>query len=629
MKHCCSLFRYAFFSVCLVLVGSGAFANANDSLSWVQKDSLRIDSLKQLLTTQKLTGKHKMVIFDEIAILFHGHALDSSTVYYSKALLLAQELNEYDKMMEMGIQIGINHSYQGKYELAFACYERSIALAKKYGNKKMEAFGLRSMGFTYAKQGKHNTAIDYYLQFLKHFESEGTTENKVITLANLSEINRRLGNTEMAIQYLKQAEEISEKITEYRYEWVMPQIYNEFAFNYLNKGDYDEALRYALKADSINSSSGTVNYCYTYGILARVYLFRNDFDRANYYAEESYKKAQILKDVSLYIYAGTILSDVYLAQKRYSEAEAEAFKAWQIDTTNLDESRKLVENIAFAHIQMGNKEKAAYYLQKFSTLNAQYSEKSFQTTVSDLSIKYETEKKVERINTLEKKRQLYVWLIVFGGLLITALVIVLMITVRYTRKQQQLIANEAVQKGELGERSRIAQDLHDRLGGSLTAMKIGLNNAESIQTIGEKLDTCIKELRDITNNIMPRSLEKFGMKGALEDFCVDVPNLHFHFFGENLRIHRNQEYAVYCCAKELVNNALKHAGATTINVQLVQSKKHVSLTVQDDGCGFDEKTVKKGHGLENIQNRVASCNGKIDITSSPGKGTETVIELKM
>jgi signal transduction histidine kinase len=78
----------------------------------------------------------------------------------------------------------------------------------------------------------------------------------------------------------------------------------------------------------------------------------------------------------------------------------------------------------------------------------------------------------------------------------------------------------------------------------------------------------------------------------------------------------------------LVNNALKHSGATTINLQLVQSKKHVSLTVQDDGCGFDDKTVEKGYGLENIHNRVASCRGKLDITSSPGKGTETVIEMK-
>jgi len=171
--------------------------------------------------------------------------------------------------------------------------------------------------------------------------------------------------------------------------------------------------------------------------------------------------------------------------------------------------------------------------------------------------------------------------------------------------------------------------LHDRLGGSLSAVKIGLKNSESLQTINDKIDTCMKELREIINNVMPVSLQKFGMKGALEDFSAGFSNLHFHFFGEDRRINPNHEYAVYCCARELVNNALKHSGATNINLQLIQSRKHVSLTVQDNGCGFDEKAIQKGYGLENIRNRVTTCRGKIDITSAPGKGTETVIELIM
>ena len=88
---------------------------------------------------------------------------------------------------------------------------------------------------------------------------------------------------------------------------------------------------------------------------------------------------------------------------------------------------------------------------------------------------------------------------------------------------------------------------------------------------------------------------------------------------------------MYCCTRELVNNALKHSGASNINLQLVlvQSKKYVTLTVQDDGCGFDEKNVQKGYGIDNICNRVTTCRGKLDITSAQGKGTETVIELKI
>ena len=246
-----------------------------------------------------------------------------------------------------------------------------------------------------------------------------------------------------------------------------------------------------------------------------------------------------------------------------------------------------------------------------------------------MDVKYETEKKEMRIASLEKERRLYLWLIISAGLLLVALVIMLLLTIKNARKQRRIIAAEALQEGEISERDRIAQDLHDRLGGSLTAVKIGLKNAESIQNFDGKIDTCMKELRDITNNIMPRSLKKFGMKGALEDFSAKLPNLHFHFFGEEKRISLNQEYVVYCCARELVNNALKHSGATSINLQLIQRRRHVSLTVQDNGCGFEEKTVMKGDGLQNIRNRIGTCKGKIDIYSTPGKGTEAVIELKI
>jgi len=95
------------------------------------------------------------------------------------------------------------------------------------------------------------------------------------------------------------------------------------------------------------------------------------------------------------------------------------------------------------------------------------------------------------------------------------------------------------------------------------------------------------------------------------------------------RIDKKVETVVYYCAYELVNNSCKYSEAKNINVQLIQDDKHVSLIVQDDGCGFNNKLVTKGAGLKNIYNRVASLKGKIDIDTSPDKGTETIIELKV
>ena len=617
--------KYILIALFILTVKSAAAVNDKDSVEWVHEWYHEVDSLKLLLNDQSLTEKQKLKLYQAISDKYHTVELDSAIAYGIKSIALAEKLNEPESLMKSYVSLGIYHSFKGDYDEAFACYERSRILSAKYGNKEVEAFTLSSTAFTYAKQGKHNMAIDYYLKYLKLSESEGWTVNCIRALANLGEINRRLGNTETSIEYLKQAEE---KLNPAE-RWWMPQILNEYAFNYLDKGDYNEALRYALKADSVNVAEGTVNRCSTKRLLASIYLKLNDFDRALQYAKESYEQADILKDVSLYVNAGTILSDVYLAQKRYREAEAEALNVWQIDSTNIDEGRAVAKNIAMANIYMGNKERADYFLEKYSEMNRQYSEKSFQTTVSDMTVKYETEKKEARIVSLEKEQYLYVWLGITGILLASALAIVLMQSKRNERKERQLIAAKAVQDGEMGERARIAEDLHDRLGGSLAAVKIGLRSSEDLQIIGNKLDVCMKELREITQNLMPRSLRTFGMKKALEDFTTDFLNVHFHFFGEEKRIPNHLEYVVYCCSRELVNNALNHSGATSINLQLVQSENHVSVTVQDDGCGFDAKAVAKGNGLENIRNRIASCKGKFDIFSSPDKGTETTIELKI
>ena len=179
----------------------------------------------------------------------------------------------------------------------------------------------------------------------------------------------------------------------------------------------------------------------------------------------------------------------------------------------------------------------------------------------------------------------------------------------------------------MGERSRLARDLHDRLSGNLSAVKMGIkDNRESILNIQDKLDKCIDEIRRIAHNLMPASLQ-FGLKVALGDFTAQFDNVQFHFFGEEKRVEDRIEFVAYCCASELVNNSIRHSGAKNINLQLIQSEKHLSITVQDDGCGFDENSVKKGFGMKSIHDRIASCNGKVDVSSSPGKGTETTIEL--
>src|SRR5690606_15429589 len=124
------------------------------------------------------------------------------------------------------------------------------------------------------------------------------------------------------------------------------------------------------------------------------------------------------------------------------------------------------------------------------------------------------------------------------------------------------------------------------------------------------------------------SLLRYGLKASLTDFCADIPIADFHYFGDETRLPEKMDIMIYRCIHELVNNALKHAQASHINVQLVQDKDRISFTVQDDGIGFDQKQVSEGMGLQNVRQRVDAFQGKMNIYSS-GQGTEVHVELEL
>jgi signal transduction histidine kinase len=128
---------------------------------------------------------------------------------------------------------------------------------------------------------------------------------------------------------------------------------------------------------------------------------------------------------------------------------------------------------------------------------------------------------------------------------------------------------------------------------------------------------------------MPVSLLRLGLKASLEDFCGSFPHVRFQFYGEEKRAAENLELLIYRCVHELVNNAVKYSGAKSINVQMLQNENSISLTVYDNGCGFDPEKVKPGMGLKNLTDRLTVFNGALDIVSAPGKGTEVNVELHL
>lgn len=212
--------------------------------------------------------------------------------------------------------------------------------------------------------------------------------------------------------------------------------------------------------------------------------------------------------------------------------------------------------------------------------------------------------------------------------------------------QQQLTATEAVLKGEEQERTRLAKDLHDGLGGMLSGIKFSFNtmkgnlimtpeNAQAFERSMDMLDSSIKEMRRVAHNMMPEALVKFGLDTALKDFCTDINKsgalqISYQSIGlENVTIEQTTAITIYRIVQELINNVMKHAAAETAIVQVSKSDHQLTVTVEDDGKGFDTSIIKgkTGMGWTNIQNRVDFLKGKLDVNAEAGKGTSILIEL--
>jgi hypothetical protein len=120
-----------------------------------------------------------------------------------------------------------------------------------------------------------------------------------------------------------------------------------------------------------------------------------------------------------------------------------------------------------------------------------------------------------------------------------------------------------------------------------------------------------------------------GLIPAVEDLCSAAPNMHFKNYGKGAATGEPLKIILYRTVRELIDNAVKHASASNIFVQVAMEDRLVSITVHDDGKGFDPATVTVGAGLANMATAVIACKGKMNIHHPSEKGTEINIEIEL
>lgn len=223
-----------------------------------------------------------------------------------------------------------------------------------------------------------------------------------------------------------------------------------------------------------------------------------------------------------------------------------------------------------------------------------------------------------------------------------------MIQEQVKRQKLELEYQKKMMTAELdsqeSERRRVAGDLHDSIGAMLSAIRLGLitigrqiPDPTSINDTKEMLDETIGSVRRISRDLMPSTLEKFGLGHALKELCERFQTttqltIHYHEHNEIKAIDAKGSLMIFRIVQELLNNAIKHAKASSISVTIC-SADTLKVIVEDDGIGFDfeekhsSKTIEKGLGLFNIDNRARLLGATIEFEKERKKGTSITLTV--
>lgn len=204
-------------------------------------------------------------------------------------------------------------------------------------------------------------------------------------------------------------------------------------------------------------------------------------------------------------------------------------------------------------------------------------------------------------------------------------------------KEQELIALNAMVEGQEKERKRIAEDLHDRLGSTLSAVKMYMEvlaeDDPRFDKINGIVNKAVNDTREIAHNMLSGVLTKFGLLAALQDLKETIEaSGQFQMLLRSIqfdeRLDSETEIHIYRIIQELVSNTLKHANASEVKLELKKtSEKQLIITYRDNGIGFDPDQIEQGMGFKNIRNRVEKIRGNLRVDSRPTHGVEIIIEL--
>ena len=626
--------------------------------------SQNIDSLLTSVKSAK-NDSLKFDAYNKIAFQYIFNNPEEAKKVLQEALSLAELNDNKYGIAQLANTKGIYMDVTGKSDSASYFFTKALNYSRKYGFKELESKSVNNLGMYNWNRGEYNEALEYFIESLKMSEETNDLKGSSIRLNNIGLIYQEINQPKKALDYHKKALEIRRQFSLKKDEVAS---LNNIGICYKDLGSIDLAIStFKEGVEQAKASDNLIDYYRILDNLANAYQLKQEYDLAI----ETYLKA-INKPENFKVNLNGQISAYNNIAAAYNKRGIPklALKYLEKGFVLLKDNPHLKNVSADLHLtasesyyMMDNYENARRLKDEFIAIkDSVFSEKNAKA-IANLEVKYETEKKekqilIQRAELAEQKiliqQRNYQLFGVIGFTLILGVIGYLLISQQKLKNKQLQKENElrdALLKIETQnklqeQRLRISRDLHDNIGAQLTFIISSIDNLKygfdikdeklnnKLNSISSFTTETIYELRDTiwAMNKSEISLEdlKTRITNYIDKAKISSKNLAFQF-NVSEKIDQNKAFSsiegmnIYRVIQEAIHNAIKHANANTIIVDIERLKSDIQITISDDGIGFDENTIEKGNGLNNMQKRIEDLNGSFKIVSKKNKGTHVIL----
>lgn len=601
------------------------------------------------------------------AMEYQDYDNDSALMFAKEGFLLSKKVNYKAGIGMAFMRFGALMNAKGNSDSALLYFREALQIRKELQNNAGTAAICQQISYVHRNLGSKDSAFYYMYQAQRYFDKTGDSVSIASIYVELANLNTTYKNYKLSLNYLQKALPIFIKNNSTA---LLYQTYIEFGNLYFKQSENKTALYYYLKAQQVNEVLENPLYRASYyNYIGLCYDELGDKSKAINSFKKSildYTELEMPNELAMVQFN---LGNLYVGLGQADLGIYHLEKAKKIGEEIKDQYRvsRSLELLSDAYALKGDYYKAYNYYLLYSTISDSLLNLDKVKQIAEMNVLYDTEKKVQKIELLDaqnKAKEARANLLIVGiiSLIIGIGILVFIIIQRnkiakknekITQQKIENILNEqeiktydAMMEGQEEERKRIADDLHDRLGSMLSTVKLLFSaldtkidtaideNKQQYQKANTLLDEACVEVRRISHNLSTGMVSSFGLKPALEELSESINDsgiisCKLLIYGLDVRLNTSIEIGLYRMIQEIINNILKHADAKNITIQINQLEDSLSVTIEDNGKGFNVEEKKKsgGLGLANIEARAKKLSGNYNIDSSIGRGSISIIEI--